>query len=301
VKSELLKDVGMIQHDSEALETSSFSIKLTEMSLFMCDARTVDEKRCKSIKKRRIFEISSMKVMMRTLMEFDKLTKIFSTSNTITLDGKQVFIVISYKDIVSLASSLTHNIKMLDREYCSCIEKHDKGIFTRLDSNGPTDNFNTSYVESFSKLPRQGGYIPSHRDDNIESVIKRMTEAVAHIKKVLKGLAQYRANTTACLIKLPKFNKNLTQLKKQKTNTQFFEVTGGYPFEKQASMQKKEELANSGSFRRSSILPSNKDSMSTLGEHNTLTKITFQNIKIVLSCITLSYSSMIIRVSFIPY
>jgi len=270
VKSELLKDVKTIQYESEALETSSLFFKLNEMCLFMCDARAINERGSKSIKKRKIFEISSMKLMMRTLMEFNKLTKVFSTSNTITLYGKEVFIIISYKDVVSLTNSLTHNIIMLDREYSSHIGEHDEGIFTRLDSNGALNRF-----------PRQGEYIPRHRDDNIENVVKRMSEAVNYIKKTLKDLAQYKLKTIVSPTKLPNLNKNLAQLKKHKTNAQLFELTNGHLFDKHATTQKKEKLATSGSFHKSSILPSNKDSRLMLGEYNTSTKITFQNIKIV--------------------
>lgn len=295
-KCELLKAAGTVQQEAEceALETASLAVKLNEMCLFMCDARSFGER--KTVGKRQILEVSSVKASMKTLMEFDRLTKTFGNRSAVAVEGKQVFLTVSYKDAINVANALIHNMKMIDSEYLVRMESKDKLDVTRIDSLGldkGTFDPNLSHMHrqtsaSLTKSPRHYGrenYLSSGKDNSIESVLKRMSEAVAHLKSALNDLSLYKGKAAESARKSARLTRNLTQLKKQKTSAQLLEV-------RPITISKKDDLANSGSFRRSSVFPgtSNRDSRSLLEKRNYSTKVTFQSIKIVLSFVTLSYS-----------
>eukprot|EP00826_Nyctotherus_ovalis_P050283 TRINITY_DN6147_c0_g1_i2.p1 TRINITY_DN6147_c0_g1~~TRINITY_DN6147_c0_g1_i2.p1 ORF type:complete len:328 (+),score=92.13 TRINITY_DN6147_c0_g1_i2:112-1095(+) len=298
IKCELLKAAGTIQQEAEpeALEAASLAVKLNEMCLFMCDARNFGER--KTVGRRQILEVSSVKVSMKTLMEFDRLAKTFGNSNAVAVEGKQVFLTVSYKDAINVANALIHNMKKIDSEYSACRESKDKLDITRIDSSGldkGTFDPSLSYMHrqtsaSLTRSPRHYGresYLSSGKDNSIESVLKRMSEAVAHLKYALKDLSLYKNKAAESVKKSARLTKNLTQLKKQKTSAHLLEVRpgGGRLLEKPITISKKDDLTNSGSFRRSSVFPgtSNRDSRSMLEKRNSSTKVTFQSIKIVLS------------------
>lgn len=186
---------------SETREISSLAVSLDEMYPFMCDARDLDGRPLKSVGKRKILEPLTMRFSTKDFMQFDKLDKSFKVFGDVVFEGKEVFITISYQDIVNLANAFIYNMKMLEKEYFARMIRLSKVKAKSVTRTVIEEEYNEVVADADSSFRSlmddpNSAYMTSSMEDTIITVLGKAMKAMDQLKKASDEVAQYKDRAT---------------------------------------------------------------------------------------------------------
>ena len=290
---------------SESREINSIVIRLDGMYPFICDARDLDGRILKSVKKRKILEPLSMKFSTKDYLQFDKLEKTFKIFSDISFEGKEAFFTISYQDIVSLANAFIYNMKMLEKEYFARMMKLNK-VKARNPGRVIEEEFdylislNSDIENSFGSQIRSSAYMSSSMDDTIIIVLNKAIKAMEQLKKASDEVTQYKNRAAQYKRKTFSSERRITDIKAfpNLRHSGFLDVN-----------RPKEDFLTPRSFIKERNVPSmssrdyfEKDSELVYERLHSTTQLYFESIKIVFfKYISNSFLLMTTKVYFIQY
>jgi len=261
IKDELIKNAEMADHQpeqagalAESLETYGMTIKIDDMFPFMCDARDLDGRSIRLVNKRRILEPLSLKLSTKDNMLYDRNSKTFKTFGNTLFEGKQMFITISYQDIINIANAFIYNMRMLEHEYFNRLIQFNKmksrgiafseieelkeetsGILLPTKINSPKSQPKDSLKIPSTSLNLDSDFLAglklekSHSDytyarsnsmpeENITTVLSNAMQAMEQLKKASKAMKMYKEKAAEYTRKSQKSLSSFGKSNDSKTN-----------------------------------------------------------------------------------
>ncbi len=213
---------------SDPQVTYRLAFKLNSMYPFMCNTTELDGRRMEYISKRKIMEPVTLSFETREFLQLDRGSKAYKASGDTSFKGEQVFLSISYQDIMHLSKAFVYNMKMLEREYFTRLiyfnklkskgmeisdiaeeGKEESGVLMmkRTPSKGPEDEKarekTNEEMKFFGAMERaHSEYIPmAQTDDDIWQVVSDAMQSMEQLQKASKAMYQYKQKASVYAMK----------------------------------------------------------------------------------------------------
>lgn len=193
----------------EGAETYGMSLELKDVHTFFCNVDGVNGQSIERVQKRKLLKPLNLLFSMKDYMCFDTEKKAFKTYGTTKFKGKELFMTISYQDIVNIANAFVYNMQMLDKEYFGKLTKFHKLRSQGLEISAIEElkdecmsmqspaNRNQSRIEAFElvleKAKSEYTYQGTIPEDNIFTVLGKAFEELEQLGKASKAMSHYKS------------------------------------------------------------------------------------------------------------
>ena len=179
--------------------TYYLGLNLKEINTYICNADDLNDKTMKNIHKRSILKPLSLQFETKEFMSY--VDGEFKLSGGMDFKGTEIFLTISYQDIVNIANAFVYNMKMLDKEYFEKINSLNKlknqwSIIEEDKSNYINSQYINSEFIPFEQAPenlrKSEIYQPLAADAKIFTVLDEAMKVMDRLGKASKDMKKYK-------------------------------------------------------------------------------------------------------------
>ena len=198
VKEKLFEDCKSAKYnkDENIAETYGMTLELKDVHTFLCH---VDDQNNERAPKRKLLRPLNLSFVMRNYICFNADKNIFSTYGVTRFRGREIFMTVSYQDIVNIASAFVYNMKMIEEKYFAKLTK-----FRNLKGQGLEisaieelkDEYSSPDLQEanpFELVLEKSASQVGVPEDNIFTVLQKAFKAMEQLGKASKAMSKYKS------------------------------------------------------------------------------------------------------------